>query len=331
MTTGGRDEPTGISINWYAHHRRSEEIARIVGADVRFIRTNHSLLVRRYFAQARSTRRALNDARPAFVIVMQPPPFALMTVIRWARRNSAVVVGDLHSGTFFDSKWRPFLRYVLRQLRRHGFAIVPNTDLALRARAAGVTTFVSHGQLRPVDRCAPSPTSFPGRAFALVPLSYSADEPIQAVLDAAARAPEISWVLTGHAPRNVRSVAPSNVLFAGYLSVDDYRELQRSADVIVALTTQDSTMQSAGYEAMASATPLVITRFDVLTDYFGDAAIYVDNSAAEIAAGVRSAMREQGLWGARMASRRERIVAEQIEAEDEIRAWLRVRIGGSLL
>jgi len=311
----------GISISWYREHRRSKEIAAVAGVDPVFIRSDQKLLPLRYLAQWRATSQALKAAAPSVIVVMQPPPFAVFSVLRYARKHQATVVGDLHSGVFFDPKWSWLAPRVLGILRKHGGAIVPNSELAERSRAAGVTTFVCHGLITPIERAEP-----PAERFVLVPLTYSRDEPVEAVLEAARLAPDVNWVLTGKAPAAVRESAPSNLRFCGFVSVEEYRRLRLEASAIIALTTQPSTMQSAGYEAVSSATPLVTVPFAVLKDYYGESAVYVDNSARQIADAAVQVLSDEAHWSARMQELRDQVVADQDEVAVEIREWLRDQV-----
>lgn len=319
----------GISISWFHEHRRSREVAEVVGVDPFFIRSDRKFLPLRYIDQYLMTRRVLAEQKPACLVVMQPPPVALLAVLPYVTKHQAVLIGDLHSGVFFDRKWRWTAKWVLHRLRRHGGAIVPNGDLAEFCREAGVDAFVCHGLVKPLERTGASRVSdlVPHSEYVLVPFTYASDEPVAELLDAARLRPEIRWVLTGKAPRAVRSEAPKNVLFTGFVSRDDYAALRLSATAILALTTRDSTMQSAGYEAIASGTPLVTVSTRVLRQYFEDGAEYVENTAESIARGTARVLSSAAEYRARMIARRGEIMVEQEAVRGEISGWLNKTLG----
>lgn len=323
MTTDHR-----ISISWIADHRRSLEIAEVVFATPFFVRASHGLLPFRYLSQFLATRRILKQERPTLIVVMQPPPFALFAVAGFARRARALVLGDLHSGVFFDPKWRWARKWVLRTLRQRGAAIVPNSDLAGMCRDAGVTTFVCHGLIAPL---AHDHTNCPtdllaaagaGAPYVLAPLAYAYDEPVDSLLEAARRLPNVRWVLTGRAPESVRSVAPANCFFPGYVSSSDYRALRNHAQAVLALTTEESTMQSAGYEATSAGTPLVTVPTRVLVDYYGDAALYTGLSPDEISESVKEILAANADWKNRMLALRDTVIGNQQAPGDEVAAWI---------
>jgi glycosyltransferase involved in cell wall biosynthesis len=323
---GAVSSRTRVSISWIHAHRRSIEIAAVVGARPYFVQKKARTLAGRYFAQARATWDILRRERPGVVVVMQPPPVALWAVLRYARNAGAIVIGDLHSGVFLDRKWSWAAPWVLRVLRRHGAAIVPNGDLADIARAAGVTTFVSHGITTASEHdhsaCVPSALEGISVPFILVPFTYAEDEPVEELLAAAALNAEITWVLTGRAPGSVRLSAPPNIHFAGFVTAEAYNTLRMHASAIFALTKRDSTMQSAGYEAMASATPLVTVGTRVLKDYFREAALYTELEPASIASSAHNILSEGEVWRARMETRRGEIISQQDAPAREISAWL---------
>lgn len=321
----------GISISWITDHRRSHEIASIVGVKPYFVRSASKFLFFRYLAQHRRTKEILKATSPSVIVVMQPPPLALLSVIGYAKRNKTILLGDLHSGVFFDRKWSWTSNWVLKVLRRHGAAIVPNSDLASICTAANVQVFVSHGRLSNPTRPAETgiSESLPEK-FLLVPFTYASDEPVNELFDAASLTPEITWVLTGNAPKRFKDLAPSNIIFTGFVSNDEYLEVRLKASAIFALTKRESTMQSAGYEALASTTPLVTVPTRVLKSYFEEGALYTELEPSELAKAAKQVLSEESTWKERISARRSEIEALQHLPAEQIRKWLvgRVRDDG---
>lgn len=312
---------SGISVSWVRHHRRSAEIAQGLEFDPYYIRADVRLNILRYMQQWIQTRKILKAAKPSVVCVMQPPTFALWCVAVSTRSRETAIIGDLHSGVFFDPKWRWGRRSVLWILRRRGCAIVPNAELARMCADAGVPVVVSHGLVEPIERQRFARGSTWAKTV-LVPLAYARDEPVNEILDAARLCPEVIWQLTGHAPDEIRASAPSNVEFTGFVSREEYLQLRLDADVVVALTTAEGTMQSAGYEALTAGTPLVTSRTRVLVDYFGDCACYTEPDPASISTAVRDVLENYELWRARMLDCRTEKSSSQMEPFEMVRAWL---------
>lgn len=324
-------------MSWVSHHRRSEELANALGYEPLFIKGSSRWLPIRYCQQWFTTWQYLRPRRPAVIMVMQPPFPALLCVLAYAVGRKVFVIGDLHSGTFSDPRWKWATKMILRILRRYGMAVVPNGDLAQKCEAAQVPTIVSHAYLTPrVDQhqplmgsVAPPPgkvaEAWPTSAYILVPLTYSFDEPVESILESARMTPTIQWVLTGNPPDAVVARASSNVIFSGFVSRADYLLLRSGASAILALTTQESTMQSAGFEALSDGIPLVTSPTRVLQHYFGDAALYADDSARAIHDAVLRAVSEPEVWSDRMLSLRAEKVLDQDSAIAAISALIESR------
>ncbi|MDD7945814.1 hypothetical protein PUW79_14315 [Microbacterium sp. NE2HP2] len=184
--------------------------------------------------------------------------------------------------------------------------------------------FVSHGWITPaVNQGEERPAAAADLdTFILVPFTYAADEPVDEVLEAASMTANISWVLTGRPPAAVVQRAPSNVVFTGFVSDSEFKALQVEARAILALTKQASTMQSAGYEAVASATPLITVSEAVIQEYFGENAIYTDLTPGDLATSALRVVEEHAVWQPRMAALRDAVMTSQPRVAEEIRQWV---------
>ena len=121
-------------------------------------------------------------------------------------------------------------------------------------------------------------------------ISFSRDEPVAAMIEAARRLPHIKFLMTGRPSRAHRLLAkefPPNLSLTGFLDTNTYGDLLRQAGVVVALTTDDHTMQRAAYEAIYQGTPVIVSDHQLLKRAFDDGAVHVDNSPDAIVAAVR--------------------------------------------
>jgi len=66
------------------------------------------------------------------------------------------------------------------------------------------------------------------------------------------------------------------------LDDDKYWELLAGADFIIALTTREYTLLSAGYEALALEKPLLISDTNTLREYFQENVEYLDKLTGDI-------------------------------------------------
>ncbi|OFJ52116.1 glycosyltransferase [Mycolicibacterium grossiae] len=320
------DSPRAVFINWFPYHGRSDGIARCLGIPAWFHDGGTGPTVVRELRRWRDTNRLLRRERPEAVLVMQPPIIVLWAIRRHARRTSMRIAGDLHTGVFDEPGNRLALRPTLRMLRRYGMAVVTNEALRSVAEAHGCPALVLHDPIEaaecdPSDPADPELAAIVRDAYVLVPLAYAHDEPIDALLDAARATPDLTWVLTGRAPRQVAARAPSNVRFPGYVSNDDFLRMVGRAGVVVAMTKNEHTMQRAAYEALSFGRPLVTSDTAVLREYYGGAAEIVAPRADDVAAGVRRALADPAAVE-RMLTLRERRIAEQHAALETLREWL---------
>jgi glycosyltransferase involved in cell wall biosynthesis len=315
--------PHTVFVSWCEFHGRSDGIARALGIRAWFPDAGTGagplLDIRRW----RETVKMLRAERPEAIIVMQPPIFALWSVLRYARRNNALVAGDLHTGVFDDPNERLATRPILRILRRRGFAIVTNDTLKNVVESAGCRALVLHDTIeeRTPDLTPPqSPqlSALAGRPYVLVPLRYAYDEPITELLAAASSMPDVVWVFTGRAPRKVEESAPGNAVFPGYISNDDFFRALSQAAAVVAMTCHEHTMQRAAYEALSYGRPLVTANTAVLTEYYQGYAFLSAPVGTDIARAVRQAL-EDPEAASRMAELRARKITEQDQALDLLR------------
>lgn len=138
----------------------------------------------------------------------------------------------------------------------------------------------------------------------LVVNTFSADEPLDEIMRAAARLPGVTFHVTGdlrRAARVLQGETPDNVRLTGWVSDPDYHGLLRGSDVVLCLTTRDHTMQHGGYEAMASRKPLVTSDWPLLREVFAAGTVHVDNSSEAIAAGLQRALDEREALSREMA------------------------------
>lgn len=267
--------------------------------------------MKRYLVSALQSRKIIGTLRPDQSALFMLPPAPLALIARLTRgRHHVRNVYDLHTGFFYDPKWQWASSWTLRLLRG-STAIVTNANLARICDHAGVSALVLHDVLRRHEKH-PNPS-----AFIVCPVSYSNDEPIDRILEAAGNLPLSRWLLTGRAPDSVRAKAPENVTFSGFLSDSEYDEALARAALVVALTNRRDTMQRAGYEAIMRGVPVVTSDFVVLREFFEDSAVYVAKGEADLEQQIQVAIKERSALALRCEAVLARRMAEQ---EDELTA-----------
>lgn len=276
-------------ISWAPHCSRSDYTARELGGTSHMVYWgwlgSHPVTVwLKYAGQTLGSWRILLTERPDVVFVMSPPPFAALAVYPYCLLTRARLVVDAHSGVFLTRRWRLFQGLNAWLSRRALTTIVTNEHLAGRIRGWGghasvvpdVPIEYPDGEKSPLDLA----------EFTVVCVtSFDRDEPIDAIVEAARRLPDVPFLMTGEKARGVRAVGaaqPPNLTLTGFLDPVTYGALLRRGDVVIALTTDDHTMQRGAYEAIYHGTPVIVSDTPLLRAAFAEGAVHVDNSPEAI-------------------------------------------------
>lgn len=295
------NRPNVAFIAWSPVAGRPREIARALGGEARCFysrgRFGKLSVIARYAKSAVETIRYLRERRPRAVIVTNPPIIPGLLAWAYARRNGASVALDSHPGGFGLQGDR--VSRVLQPLhawlaRRATATLVTDERLAERVRKWGGRAEIVHEAPADFPSRDGSAESGHARPRVLFVCVFQRDEPVDAVIEAARRAPELDLHVTGDlgkCPDKLRERAPANVRFTGFLTGADYGRAVREADVVIALTTEPSSVVRAGYEAVYAERPLVVSDWPASREVFPHA-LHVENEAPAIVAGLRQALGE---------------------------------------
>jgi glycosyltransferase involved in cell wall biosynthesis len=280
-----------VAISWAPYSRRSEMFARELGGThhcihyLRFQSPLHAPL--KYVMQAVKTLRVLSRDRPDAIHVQNPPFVCGLVVALHCALRGAVYVTEHHSAAF-GRMWAWALPMQKLIARRAVTNIVTNEHWAGVVQSWGGSTLVMYDAFLDLPQGTPYSVG-PGFTVAFVSV-FAADEPVDAVVGAAAMLPDVQFYVTGDrrkAKAATLDAAPANVNFTGFLEPNGaYLGLLRSVDAVIVLTTRDNTLQLAGCEAVALGKPLVTSDWSYLRELFGPAAVYVAPTATAICAGV---------------------------------------------
>lgn len=285
-------------IVWAPYQRRAAILAEHLGASSEFVyyrKANRFLgTPGRYAVQALLTWRALRQRRPDVILVENPPIFAALIVSLYARLYGARYIIDSHTGAFLSQKWRWSVGLHRLLSRSALVTIVHNTSQEKIVKEWGCNYLVIGF----------TPGSYPvGERFALdeqfnvaVVSSFLEDEPIDLVFEAASSLPDVNFYVTGDCARIAQPLLtkkPQNCYLTGYLPYERYVGLLRGVDAIMALTTSNHTLLMGAFEAVSVGTPMIISNWPVLRDYFSLGAVHVLNNVEGIREGVCLARSKQ--------------------------------------
>jgi glycosyltransferase involved in cell wall biosynthesis len=286
--------PRVTYISWAESCSRSDHTARELGGRSHMVYaakygSRAATIVLKYAAQWRQTARILAAENPDAVFVMTPPLFASLPAFLYARRRGAIVVLDAHTAAFAHPRWK-YWQWAQRALcRRAATTIVHNEHIAGIVRGWGAHATVVADVPVLFDRI--EPFARPKAMSVAVVCSFNYDEPLPAIIDAAAKVPDIRFYVTGnpkHLAPDLKARMPPNMTLTGFLSTEAYGGLITGADAVLTLTTRNHTMLRAAYEAVYQGTPVIVSDWPLLRDAFPEGAEHVDNSADAIARAVRA-------------------------------------------
>ena len=325
MNTPHQAHSRAIAWITWEDHRRTREIARALDLDLNVLEYSGGRWSR-YSTLALRTLRFLGRTRPR-VLVVQNPSIALTALAALLRGVYGYrLVVDAHNEAVdpYIHTAKPIRWLSRRLLRAADLTVVTNSILAEMVRRAGGTPAVLPDRV-------PTPPHSEGRRlsekFNLVLIStFAPDEPLEAILEAVASVGDhlLLHVTGDHGKLSARhrALAGDNVHFKGYLNEHDYWELLRSADGVLDLTLMDNCLVCGAYEALAVGKPMILSANEATMRYFGPAAIYVENSAADIARGLRDLLEQHATLSTEIDTRRTALEKDWQGRAEELRATL---------
>jgi glycosyltransferase involved in cell wall biosynthesis len=292
-------------VSW-TPHQRATAIAEALGATLYCPRPNARRWPApiRYVVQSFNTAAHIIRTRPSDIFFTNPPVVAGVVIISIARLFGARPWSDSHSGAFNDPLWSRFERVNDWVMRKCAGVIVTNGPLAELVKSRGGRPFVLN-----VVASRPRPREDGLRRTIVAPLSYSFDEPVRELLDAATMVPKVHLTFTGRAPDWVVRDAPANCTITGWLSRSDYEALLGRARGVICLTSRELTMQMGAFEALEYGIPMLASGTLVLRNYLDQGGVIFadDHSASTLAVCL------QQLW-----SDQDRLVEEVLTAQSVI-------------
>ena len=283
-------------IAWVREDSRSRSLADGLGGEARtfFDLRIHSrpLVPLRYLLSALRTLAYLIRRRPRAVAIQSPPQPAAALVALWARLARVPLVLDTHPANFETEGIHHLMQPLLRAVVPLANCCIVTTErLGEQITRWGGRPIVLHEAPMPwADRATPRPA---GPASSVIFIcTFAPDEPLDAVLQAAALRPEITFRITGDLRRlaqEVRDRAPANVEWLGYLGPADYEQALRDADVVMSLSERSDSVPRSAHEAVDALRPVVLTDVDHMHPLF-PYAVWVANAPEPIAAGVADAI-----------------------------------------
>lgn len=290
-----------LFIAWVPFQRRSISMKSYFEYELTFLSfAFRSRLLRplEYVLKGWKTLLLFLSQRPQ-IIWVQLPPTPLLYLVHLYKLffdGQVIIIADCHNATF-RSPWIS-IPGTVTLLNRCDLVLIHNDSLKKQVLANSINDqhlYVLEDPPSSVkNKTIKTQELFP-HPWILLPCSFNRDEPIQAVLDAAHLAPEITFVLTGNTARaqgihDLKNI-PNNIKLTGFLPTVEFDSLICNADVILGLTKLDNIQLSVANEALGVGKPMVLSNTELLKQMFYKGSVFVDSSNPKlIAKGCREAL-----------------------------------------
>ncbi len=285
------DKHSSLWITWETQ-RRSIELARHFGCD---------LFIFEYFGWFRypkclwKTITVFFEKKPRILFVQNPSMILATVACILGLLSSTFIVVDRHTTFLLNEKDKKItLRNIIFKLlhrftlKHADLTIVTNDFLADIVRSLSGRSFVLPDKLP--DLVMTEKVELKGDKNIFLISSFNSDEPIEEVLSALAllQKKNVFLYISGNykkLDKSIRDNAPSNVIFTGFLSYEEFVNLLYAVDVVMALTTATHCMLCGCYEAVSADKPLITSKQKELQDYFSGA-VFVNNTKNDICSAV---------------------------------------------
>jgi len=291
--SSSRPKPEILFLEWRPHNRRAECLARDLDAKLflapNWLRRKILAPLRYLFLSCRSLWVLWRNHLDV-VVVTSPPSLAPLLVYLYTRLAGGRYVVDAHH-LATGGHWAriPFGYAFNRFVMNHAAAtLVHNECIQQLVGQDGVRAMTLETKIPDLEatdeEAAPSRfDAFEAGSFkVMVPCSFDADEPVEAVYEAARSLPDVGFFMTGDMRRldgELRARCPGNVVLTGFLSQKEYDRLLRLCDGVLALSTDNYPVRPrAASEAIAAEKPLIASRNPATESHVGEAARLIDNT-----------------------------------------------------
>lgn len=275
-----------IFISWLKYDGRSAVLAKGLDIPIFFLhcgpRKKWFWVPYRYLNLSIRTFFLLLREKPDTIFVEVPPTPSAIIIYVYCILFHAQFIMDMHSGSLF-APWNK-LFWLQKFLSKRALVTISHnyevedylTKLNLKTIRIGYV---------PEDNHEIEDYPLHERFNIAIPCSFEADEPIEEMILAAKRVPEIDFYFTGNPKQKLPDYLvnrPPNCHLTGFLKSEQYNGLIKGSDVVIDLTTRDSTILMGGFEAIYFEKPFITSNWPILKRSFTSGTIHIDNSSESI-------------------------------------------------
>jgi len=328
-------ENNDLLIVWNPFQRRAESLGAAFNLSIIYFHYEWEEKGRlfklfSYIPKFISTMWLLIKKKPERVFVQLAPTPLLYTAALYKLMYRVMIVADCHNTMIYDDHWIkwPFAKQLLRW---SDISLVHNDDVLNIAQQLHIDTHILRDPLPVLD--VPKHIDVVAgirlmeQAYVIIPCGIGADEPVKAMFEAIATIPDVLFAMTWFAeklPTEVRTQAPHNLIFTGFLEEPEFNALYAKARAALVLTTREGTQPSGAAEAISLGVPLIVSELATTQRLYGDAPVFVENNAESITAGIRKALEEHDQLSKAVIGLRRSLVEDANTQIERIKAKLKM-------
>lgn len=315
---------------WKVYQRRADSLAyyfdtKIVYYHYPWEEKSKLLKAASYLFKSLRTIIDLVRSRPGLIFIQLPPTPALYIVGIYAVLSRTPFIADCHNAMFMEwwIRW-PFAKNLLKKASA---VIVHNDDVLAYAERYGIRAMVVRD---PLPQCVDSPgtlvvsrSGLSAGDYVIAPWNLASDEPIAEFIQSVRLLPDIKFVMTWYTerlPAELRPDLPDNLVFTGYLEIDEFNDLFRNAGAAISLTTQQGTQPSAAAEAIAFGVPIILSDSETARLLYRDVPVFVENTPQSIADGVSEVFNKHSIYTTKVEEFKDILKRELEEEVDLLKA-----------
>ena len=253
----------------------------------------------KYPVQALKTLLFLEGEKPSIIVAQNPPIFAPLTCLIYAKLARRFLWVDHHCVWSEKNLRQPILRHLVRLVeafccRNADLNTAPHTSWALEiekldrgASALTMVDFVDEGWFRDADLNVRR-RMFPNYRWLLVaPCGGDPLERPEIAAGAAVSFNDLALAITGRRERlkrhveEVERLKADNVFFTDYMPERQYKGLMATCDAAVNITDEPLTVPHFMCEALAAGKPVVSTPNPAVKSVYAENILYVERNDVE--------------------------------------------------
>mgnify|MGYP001405273692 CR=1 FL=1 len=291
-------KPDTIFIAWNQISRRSEEFSRKIGAEyINLGRVDKPLIMRllNLLKNFFKTYVILQKRKPHIIFTFHAHPFITLVAIIYKLTNRCKVVPDLHSAAYLDYYRFPLI-ILTRWIWNQSDLLIIHNQMSAKYFDRNIIGFSE--KIFVLEDPIPDLPKNIKRNKKLAPeitrgvliSRFSPDEPIVEFIEKIKGINDFQLYITGDYSKE--NIIPSDydsekIIFTGFIEDEEYWRLLNSARLIIALTTREYTLLSAGYEALSLEKPLLLSDSKTLRDYYGNFIEYLPDDSLNISQSIQ--------------------------------------------